>query len=190
MQLYLARHGETDWNLSNRIQGQTDIPLNENGRKQAVELVNTIKERGLHFDKIYTSKMMRAMETAKIVAGELGVKAQILEGIEEISFGEWEGYTWRQVREIFPEEYGIWHKNRRYQIPPGGESYEQLLKRAIQAMKCAVKESKGAVLVVTHSAVIMTMLSFLYEKPFEDMVKNFKTHNAEIVEIEEKIFEK
>ena len=58
------------------------------------------------------------------------------------------------------------------------------------AMKCAVKESKGAVLMVTHSAVIMTMLSFLYEKPFEDMVKNFKTHNAEIVEIEEKIFEK
>lgn len=190
MKLFLARHGETDWNLSNRIQGQTDIPLNENGKKQAEELVNTIKERELSFERIYTSKMIRAMETAKIVAGELGVKARILEGIEEISFGEWEGYTWRQVREKFPEEYGIWHKDRRSHIPPGGESYEQLLQRAIPAMKYAAGESKGAVLIVTHSAVIMTILSFLYEKPFEDMAKNFKTHNAEIVEIEEKIFKK
>lgn len=185
MKLYLARHGETDWNLLNRIQGQTDIPLNENGRRQAVELSRAIKERGLYFERIYTSKMLRAKETARIVADDLGTPFQILKGIEEINLGKWEGYTWRQVREEFPEEYAVWHENRRYQIPPGGESYEQLLKRVIPALKDVSEEGEGAALLVTHSAVIMTLLSFLYDKPFEDMAKNFKTGNAEIVELGE-----
>lgn len=185
MKLYLARHGETDWNLLNRIQGQTDIPLNENGRRQAVELSKAIKERGLCFERIYTSKMLRAKETARIVADDLGTSFQILKGIEEINLGKWEGCTWRQVREEFPEEYAVWHENRRYRIPPGGESYEQLLKRVVPALKDVSEKGEGAALLVTHSAVIMTLLSFLYDKPFEDMAKNFKTGNAEIVELSE-----
>ena len=55
-------------------------------------------------------------------------------GFEEISFGKWEGYTWKQVKETFPEEYLVWQKNRRYQVPPMGESYQQLLGRLLPAL--------------------------------------------------------
>lgn len=185
MKLYLVRHGETDWNLSSKIQGQTDIPLNENGRKQARELSGAVRKRGLLLDRIYTSRMVRAKETADIVAADLGIEVRTLEGVHEINMGEWEGYTWPEVKEKFFGEYGKWYVNRRYQIPPGGESYEQLLCRVVPAMQKAAREGGEACLVVTHSAVIMTLLSYLYEKPFEDMAKNFKTKNTELVELGE-----
>ena len=182
MGLYLVRHGETDWNLSSRIQGQTDIPLNDNGRAQARELSAAVRQRGLSPGRIYTSRMLRARETADIVAADLGMEAQILEGVHEINMGAWEGYTWRQVREEFPQDYEKWYCNRRYQIPPGGESYEQLLARVVPAMRKAAKE-KGDSLIITHSAVIMTLLSYLNGTPFADMAKNFKTKNTELVEL-------
>lgn len=185
MKIYLVRHGETDWNLSSRIQGQTDIPLNENGRKQARELSGAVREKGLLLDRIYTSHMVRAKETAEIAGQDLGIEVRVLEGVHEINMGEWEGYTWPQVREMFLGEYGKWYVNRRYQIPPGGESYEQLLHRVVPAIRKAASESGEACLVVTHSAVIMTLLSYLNEKPFEDMAKNFKTKNTELVELGE-----
>lgn len=184
MALYLVRHGETDWNRANQIQGQTDIPLNENGREQARELSRAVRKKGLSLERIYTSRMRRAKETADILAGDFGLEVVILEGIHEINMGEWEGYTWRQVREKFPDEYGKWYLNRRYQIPPGGESYEQLLERVVPAVRQAAGQS-GDSLIVTHSAVIMTLLSYLNKKPFEDMAKNFKTRNTELVELEE-----
>ena len=77
MGLYLVRHGETDWNLSSRIQGQTDIPLNDNGRAQARELSAAVRQRGLSPGRIYTSRMLRARETADIVAADLGMEAWI-----------------------------------------------------------------------------------------------------------------
>lgn len=189
MKLYLVRHGETEWNLLNRIQGQSDIPLNENGRNQARELAKAIQSSGLVFDRIYTSRMIRAKETAEIIAADLQTKFSVLDGIEEMNLGKWEGYTWRQVREAFPEEYAIWHENRRYQVPPEGESYEQLLQRVLPVLKRVAGEGEGKALMVTHSAVIMTLLSFFYDKPFEDMAKNFKTKNTEIVELKEDIME-
>lgn len=189
MKLYLVRHGETEWNLSNRIQGQSDIPLNETGRNQARELSKVIAGSELSFDRIYTSRMIRAKETAEILASELGLTYSVLAGIEEMNLGSWEGYTWRQVREVFPQEYAVWHENRRYQVIPQGESYEQLLQRVLPALKGIALQEEGKALLVTHSAVIMTLLSYFHEKPFEDMAKNFKTKNTEIVELKEDIME-
>ena len=190
MKLYLTRHGETDWNLASRIQGKTDIPLNERGRQQARELAEMLKERRLSLDRIYTSKLSRARETAEIVGKELRLPVTILEGIEEMDLGKWEGYTWKQVRESFSGEYSLWHENRRYQKTPDGESYEELLQRILPGLcgilgddPCRDKKGQGSVLVVTHSAVIMTLLSYFHDTPFQDMAKNFKTKNAELVEL-------
>lgn len=181
MKIYLTRHGETDWNLASRIQGKTDTTLNERGRQQAAELCATLREEGICFDRVYTSKQLRARETAGIVSENLGLPLEVLEGVEEMDLGSWEGFTWKQVRESFPEEYGIWHDNRRYIKTPGGESYEELLQRILPALRKVSKEEGGNALVVTHSAVIMTLLSYLHDKPFEDMAKNFKTKNTELV---------
>lgn len=189
MKLYLTRHGETDWNLQNRIQGQTDTLLNEKGRDQAKELANRLKE-GYGIKTIYTSRQKRAKETAEVIGETIHVTPIVKDGLEEISLGRWEGYTWRQVREQFPEEYQAWYLNRRYQVPPEGESYQQLLDRLLPALSDIFDENEENVLAVAHSAVIMTLMSDIYNTPFEEMAKNYKTGNAGIVEIDPELFRK
>ncbi len=188
MNIYLVRHGETDWNLESKIQGQTDTPLNENGRKQARELAEKISLELCGIGSIYTSKKKRALETAGIIGEKLAIMPVIHQGLEEICLGNWEGYTWKQVREVFSEEYQKWHQNRRYQIPPGGESYQQLLNRLLPAVDDISQREKKDTLLVTHSAVIMTLMSYVYDTPFEDMAKNYKTGNAVIVELSAELF--
>lgn len=187
MGLYLVRHGETDWNIESKIQGRTDTELNEKGRQQAWELAAVLKE-GYSIKRIFTSRQKRAVETAEIIGNHLGIRPQVREGLEEINFGKWEGYTWRQVRELFPKEYLAWHDNRRYGIPPGGESYEQLLDRLLPALNDILSKDERDTLNVTHSAVIMTLMSYIYDTPFEDMAKNYKTGNTQIVEIDKELF--
>jgi len=182
--LYLVRHGETDWNIKNKIQGQTDIELNEKGRQQASELAEKIAGEDYRIGSIYTSLKKRAYETAHIIGDKLGMEPKVQPGLEEICMGKWEGYRWKQVRELFPQEYQAWHSNRRYQVPPEGESYQQLLDRLLPALNGIVEERQGNPLVVTHSAVIMTLLSYLNDTPFEDMAANYKTGNVGIVEVD------
>lgn len=189
MKFYLTRHGETDWNIQNRIQGQTDTLLNERGREQAHELAKRLKD-GYGIKTIYTSRQKRAKETAEVIGQAIHVTPVVREGLEEISLGSWEGYTWKQVREQFPDEYQAWYGNRRYQIPPGGESYQQLLNRLLPTLDAIFKENQGNVLVVSHSAVIMTLMTYLYNTPYEDMARNYKTGNTGIVEIDQELFHK
>ena len=184
MKLYLVRHGETDWNIESKIQGQTDIELNERGRQQADEFAARIAGEDYQVDSIYTSSKRRALETARIIGAALKIEPKVQPGLEEICLGKWEGYTWKQVKELFWDEYQLWRDNRRYQEPPLGESYQQLLDRLLPAIREITQKEKGNVLVVTHSAVIMTLLSYIYDTPFEDMAKNYKTGNAGIVELD------
>ena len=184
MKLYLVRHGETDWNIESKIQGQTDIELNERGRQQAEEFAARIAGGDYQVDSIYTSSKRRALETARIIGAALKIEPKVQPGLEEICLGKWEGYTWKQVKELFWDEYQLWRDNRRYQEPPLGESYQQLLDRLLPAIHEITQKEKGNVLVVTHSAVIMTLLSYIYDTPFEDMAKNYKTGNAGIVELD------
>ena len=96
MVLYFIRHGETSWNVEGKMQGQTDIPLNENGIRLAQETAEGMKE--IPFDLCITSPLSRARQTAEIVLG--GRKVPIIEDarIEELSFGNWEGIGCRPRR--------------------------------------------------------------------------------------------
>lgn len=188
MKIYLVRHGETDWNLENKIQGQTDTPLNDNGKKQAQDLAEKVSREMGKVGSIYSSRQKRALETAGIIGQKLSLPPIVHQGLEEICLGEWEGYTWKQVREVFPEEYLNWHQNRRYQAPPKGESYQQLLNRLLPALDNIVKTEEQDTLLVTHSAVIMTLMSYVHNTPFEDMARNYKTGNATIVELASDLF--
>ncbi len=183
----MVRHGETDWNIESRIQGKTDIELNEKGRRQAEELAAVLK-KGYGIKRIYTSRQKRAAETAEIIGQQLGIRPEVKEGLEEIDFGKWEGHTWKQVREQFPKEYFIWHGNRRYEVPPEGESYQHLLNRLLPALDDIINRDGQDALNITHSAVIMTLMSYLYDTPFEDMARNYKTGNTQIVELDKELF--
>lgn len=202
MKILLVRHGETDWNVQKRIQGSTDIPLNETGIRQAEKLAETLAKRDTPIRGIYTSRLKRAADTARIAAEKLGIEWMVLEGIEEINFGLWEGISWEEVAERFPEEFQVWKQNRRYEHPPKGESYQELLVRVVEALQKLIKELhveetskekdyiKGDIVVVTHSADIMTLMSFIYETPFHEMVKRYKTENTAVIEIESEVIMK
>lgn len=185
--LYLVRHGETDWNTAKRVQGKTDIPLNENGIRQAEQLAARLEEDNLKFNRIYTSRFQRAKRTAEIVAEKMGACVVVIDGLEEINLGKWEGLTWEQAKEQYPREFGVWFQSRRETRPPEGESYQDVLDRLIPALKRVLEEEPGDALVVTHSGNIMGLMSLIHGKPFEDMAKNYRMGNTEIQSLDREV---
>ena len=187
MNFYLIRHGQTDWNVAGRNQGQQDTELNEEGLHQANALGITLRDGDYNIKSIYSSKQKRAYKTAEIVSQYLNVDCRVLEGLEEVNLGAWEGISWREVKEKYPEEFKVWYENRRYTKAPGGESYDDMLMRALKAITFLAKEVKEDVAIVTHSAVIMVLQCYLNHTPFEEMLK-YKTENTSIVQIDSSKF--
>ncbi len=146
--LYLVRHGETDWNRAHRIQGSTDIPLNDTGRAQALRAGRLLARRS--WDGIYTSPLSRAFETAAIIATELGLaEPSPVSELVERNYGEAEGLTDRQIAHNYPGAMPV----------PGRESREDVAARVIPALLRLAEENVGRHLIVSsHGAVIRTLL--------------------------------
>lgn len=186
MRLIFIRHGETDWNVQKKIQGCTDIPLNEMGIIQAESLARQLEKEDLNVNKIYTSKLVRARKTAEIIGEILHVPYEAYEGLEEMNLGLWEGKTWADVPQLYPEEYEKWHDNRRYTKTPEGESYQEVLERVLVAIREIMEHETGDIVIVTHSAIIMTIRSYIYDTPFHEMAKRYKLRNAGFAIMNEK----
>lgn len=189
MKMYFVRHGETDWNVNKKIQGSADIPLNENGRRQAGELAARLaglqKEGDFQAVRVYTSPQLRASETAETVAEALGLSCISLDGLREMSMGKWEGMSWNRVREEFPGEYRAWNSHRRYRKTPEGESYQDVVSRAFSAIAYILEREQEDVLVVTHSAVLMAVRCYMDNCPFKEreMLGRYRADNTEVVEL-------
>lgn len=185
MKLILARHGETDWNIQKRIQGSTDIPLNATGLSQANALAQTLCNSNI--TSIYTSPLIRALTTARLVGNALKLPVIPLKELTEINFGDWEGLCWDEVQTRYPNAFRDWYQNRRYGHPPNGESYQELMERFVPALQNVLKycpDETGAILVISHSACIMALLSLLNDTPFHEMVKRYSQKNTAIVELD------
>ena len=140
MRLLLVRHGETDWNAAGRIQGCTDTPLNARGRAQALALAGRLRDE--RPQRLYTSPPRRARETAAIVGAELALEPEPVEALREISFGVWEGCSWEEIQRRWPREFAWCEGDRLRRSPPGGESYGQLMERALPAVE-AIRRAKA-----------------------------------------------
>lgn len=110
-------------------------------------------------------------------------------GLAELNFGKWEGLTWDQVKEKYAEDYLTWHWNRRFERPNDGESYQELLDRVVPALWEIVEQEGGAdcnreILVVAHSAIIISLQAWMDDTPFHEMAKRYRTGNAEAVAFE------
>lgn len=184
MTLYFVRHGETEWNVKKKIQGKTDIPLNEKGVEQARCLADQLKKEHLNIGRVYTSPQLRALQTAQIAAEALGAECITLNGLREMDMGDWEGLDWKTIEENYGEIYYHWDSHRRYTKTPHGESYHEVLERTLQTLSELLEFEAQDALVVSHSAVLMALRCYLAELPFSEMVKRFKTQNAQVVEIQ------
>jgi len=142
--LLLARHGETDWNREFRIQGSSDIELNELGRQQAQFLAQELTDVDL--DAIYSSDLSRAQATAAAVAATHGLWVKLDPRLRERSFGSWEGLT-REDISVFPE--GSRHD---------GESDDDVRRRVLAAVEEIAADHPGEqVLIVSHGAALNTL---------------------------------
>ncbi|MFP7760423.1 histidine phosphatase family protein [Marisediminicola sp. LYQ85] len=147
--LYLVRHGETDWNAARRVQGSTDIPLNDTGRAQAARTGRLLARRSWH--AVVASPLSRAWETATIIAEAAGAPSpERLDAIVERAYGEAEGLDYLTLDERFPAGIAV----------PGRESREQVVARALPALTAlAAGRPRQRIIVVTHGGVIRALVN-------------------------------
>lgn len=190
MSFYFARHGETDWNAAKKIQGTNETKLNDTGLRQAETLMQTLKQSGARIGAVYTSRQGRAYTTAEIAAKGFGAPVKAVEGLEEMSLGIFEGHTWEEVLALYPEAFGYWTEDKRYRRPPEGETFQEVVDRLAVALRIILKEyddvygGTGDVLIVSHGAILMTLLTVLRELDFSDSYKYFEIRNAIPVRLE------
>jgi probable phosphoglycerate mutase len=165
--LYLVRHGETDWNREHRIQGSTDIALNDVGRAQAAATGRLLARR--EWDAVYASPLSRAFETAAIIAGEVGLPApHALPTLVERNYGAAEGLTAMEVERRFPRNTEV----------PGRESREAVVDRALPALlELAEANAGSALIVVSHGGVIRSLLNAVHPSASKDPIRNGSIHS-------------
>ncbi len=160
--LILIRHGETDWNREGRLQGGQDIPLNDLGRSQAAEAAERLRTLAPGFAALdyIGSPMQRARETMDILRRTLDLAPgayRLDDRLKELTFGSWEGYTWRDIRKAEREQAQLRERDKWSFVPPGGESYAMLAER----IRPVLEELTGETVLVSHGGVARTVLALV-----------------------------
>lgn len=164
--VYLARHGETDWNREKRFQGRNDIPLNNRGRKQAMALGETMSRKDVSV--IYSSPKGRAVETAEIVNKELKTKLEIVPDLREISHGVYDGLTMDEINSRHCDSIEKWRIDRINIAPPEGESIRQCYDRVVPVFESLVETTgDDPIMIVSHMIVTKSILLHLMGAPLE-----------------------
>lgn len=160
MKIILIRHGQTDWNVLQRYQGHKDIALNDQGRTQAEKIALYLQSHEM-VEAIYSSDLSRSLETAVIISTVLKLPVLSDVRLKEISFGLWEGMTFTEVYEKYPLEFDNWFNNTQQVRVPGGESFDDVLHRSLQALNEIAARHTGTAVVVSHGGVIKAVLNHL-----------------------------
>ena len=177
--LYFTRHGETFWNVENKICGATDIGLTPNGHEQAEQLGYLIKEKldagEIHVDEIIASPLCRAYDTAKHVAGITGLPLRAEERLREQNFGRYEGTArngeeFRMDKRNFVNSYG------------GGESMMRLAQRIYNLLD-ELKQDDKIYLIVAHNGIVRVVNSYFFDMTNEEY-GNYGIKNCELKEYE------
>ena len=166
--LILLRHGETEWNLSGRWQGQAvDTDLSERGREQARIVARRLRAIPLH--AIYSSDLKRAWDTARIVGDELGLQLVAEPGLRESDIGAWTGLTWEEISTRFPDEIAAMHAGQDVRRG-GGESMSELNHRlAAAAEDIAAIHPGETVLLVSHGAALRSVVAHALDASLPQM---------------------
>jgi broad specificity phosphatase PhoE len=149
--IFLARHGESDWNVAKRFQGHSDRPLTELGREQAHALADLVASEEI--EAVYTSPLSRARETAEIVAARVGLEPVALPELREVDTGSWSGLSRADVETRFPEGFTRWRSGGSGW--EDGETYEEMAERVIGALRTIAEDHPdGRVLIISHGGPI------------------------------------
>jgi len=182
-QIYLVRHGETDWNVRGLLQGQSDIPLNKEGEKQAIEAAKKYFKK-IKFAAIFSSDLLRAKRTAEIIALEKRMAVETSKLLRERDFGPFEGKHWQEVEKdlrMSIKEFRILSDKLADKL--GIESDEKMMERFLRFLRQVALVYAGKnVLLVTHGSVMrvfLTKLGYLTK----EMSKNIFIKNLAYVKV-------
>lgn len=201
MELYVIRHGKTDWNKECRFQGAKDIDLNEEGREVAGRLGERLES--VHFDMIFSSPLSRAYETACLIRGHRNIQIIKDQLIKEISFGSFEGLPFDDwMNTDHPRKY-FFDAPEKYAPPEGGETFEHAMERTKQFLKEVLEPAyekfpDGRIMVVAHGAILAAFMSVIENRDLahfwgtglkgncEETIYNFDGKNWTLVSQAEK----
>jgi alpha-ribazole phosphatase/probable phosphoglycerate mutase len=179
--IYLIRHGETEGAETKRYKGHIDVPLSENGIEQIKRLAEylsaEVQKRGsteaaYELSAIYTSDLSRAVKSAELIAEPHGIMPMILPELRERNFGIWEGMSFDEIKEKWPEAFNSWSSNPLKFCPMGGESTIELRDRAVKAFNNIVEQHNGHnIAIVSHGGINRIMLCELLGMPLENIFR-------------------
>ncbi|MDP1759741.1 MAG: alpha-ribazole phosphatase [Thermodesulfovibrionales bacterium] len=176
--LYLIRHGATEGSETKRYKGSIDVPLSENGQRQ-MEQVAKYLNRSYKSDTtynglnaVYTSPLSRALKSAEIIAEPYGLKPIVIEGLRERGFGIWEGMTFTEIKEKYPQEFEAWAGNPLRYSPVDGESTVEVRERAVKAVDSLLSNHNSEhIAVVAHGGVNRIILCHIMGIPLENIFR-------------------
>ncbi|OHW61838.1 alpha-ribazole phosphatase [Andreesenia angusta] len=181
MKIILVRHGETVANENKIFSGWTDYPLTERGRVQCVSLGRCL-EKYENIDRIYASPLLRAKTTASYIAKSLKKGIIIKPELKEINFGLFEKKTSGEIMAEFKEDWEAWNRDYVHFKLPGGENLVELKERVVPFIDGLIERDEDCI-VVTHGAVIQTVITYLLDLPLKK-IWHFQCKNGSYTEIE------
>ena len=178
MKLYLARHGETEWNLVGREMGHRDSPLTRRGVLQAEALARRVA--GLAVDVVYSSDLDRARRTAEMIAAACAVELRIDPELRERNMGIFEGLTSAEILERYPEERRAYDAGGSEYVIPQGESARERTERSVRALtSIALRHPRGRVAVVSHGGFLLGFFQHVLAVPPGEGWR-FRRHHASL----------
>ena len=182
MNIYLVRHGPTEYNEQRRWQGQIDIPLSVAGKALVQAVGNFLKSQDLRRDHIYSSPLSRAIETARAIADD-DSRILIDDRLIEIDLGEYDGrYEDDIEQQIGTQQYDLWRKNNFRTAAPGGETFDQLRNRVEEFYSHLVESETDQSIIVAHQGVLMALKSVISGRSSATALGSFKQQN-DVVEV-------
>jgi len=185
LQIFIARHGQNIDNVNGILNGHRDLPLTDLGRQQASELGDSIKEMGLSFDAIYTSPLIRAHETAEIVANISDSPTPIVyDGLIERDFGSMTGKPIDSIEELCGDDVVRTDTITYFVAPEGAETFPELVTRGQSVLDHVRKlHSDGNVLLVCHGDIGKMIYCAETKKDWRDVLSGFHFGNGELIDI-------
>jgi len=167
--IYLLRHGQIEQSEPRRFIGQRDLPLTSDGEAQAGEMAKILAT--IRFSRIFSSPLIRAVQTAAIIAAGQTQPVTTIPELAEISLGRWEGLSVEEVRLRFPGQYEQRGNDLAHFRPPDGESFTDLARRAFPCLTRLADNNPGPLLIVAHSGINRVLLSKIQNLPLADLLR-------------------
>jgi len=181
MALYIARHGQTDWNVAGRYQARTDVPMNDTGRRQAAALKVLFDQLNLVFALAHCSPLDRAAETARIVLADRTTPLVEDEALMEIDLGEWEGRSADDLIAELGQGYHDWRDGGYVASAPGGETIHDVMARVAPTVTALAQRSRDAdVLIVAHQATNMAVKAVVSGDDSTERLRWYRQANHQV----------